>query len=231
MTETKAQDKPGAIYGAMIAIASEMPSISKVQKNAAQNYVFRGVDDVFNALQPILSKHGVFMTAEILDLKREERQTKSGGIMAFVTTRVRYSFVAKDGSSVATESAGEGADAGDKATAKSLSIAMKYALLQAFLVPTADVKDPEHDNPELSPLPPEREPGDDPFLNDPPPPSKFDHLADFEKAKKAMGEASYYEILGGLGFEHANEIAVEQRKNVLQTLRAAYKIKGGKASK
>lgn len=224
MTETKGQDKPGAIYAAMIAIASEVPSIAKVQKNAAQGYSFRGVDDVFNALQPLLSKHGVFMTSEILDLKREERPTKSGGVMAFVTTRVRYSFVAKDGSSIATESAGEGADTGDKSTAKSLSIAMKYALLQSFMVPTADAKDPERDNPELPPAP-ERESGDD-FFDEPPAPSKFDHLADFTKAKKAMGEHAYRSILGQLGYEHSDQIPVERRSDILDAMRVAYKLNG-----
>jgi hypothetical protein len=226
MTETKSQDKPGAIYPAMIAIASEMPSISKIQKNDSQGYVFRGIDDVFNALQPILAKHGVFMTAEILDLKREERPTKSGGIMAFVTTRVRYSFVAKDGSSISTESAGEGADAGDKATAKSLSIAMKYALLQAFMIPTADAKDPEVDSPDLPPV--SRSDADEDFMDEPATPAPFDKLPDFVKAKKALGDKAYYEILGQLGVEHANEIAVEKRASVLKTMRAAFKVnKGG----
>lgn len=150
---TTSQEKPGAIYGALLAIASEMPSIAKEGKNAAQGYSFRGVDQVFNSLQPIFAKHGVIITAEILDLRRDERPSKSGGVMAFVTVRVRYNFVAKDGSSISTESAGEGCDTSDKATPKALSISLKYALLETFLVPTADSKDPENDSHELAPMP------------------------------------------------------------------------------
>lgn len=150
---TTSQEKPGAIYGALLAIASEVPSIAKEGKNAAQGYSFRGVDQVFNSLQPIFAKHGVIITADILDLRRDERPSKSGGVMAFVTVRVRYNFVAKDGSSISTESAGEGCDTSDKATPKALSISLKYALLETFLVPTADSKDPENDSHELAPMP------------------------------------------------------------------------------
>lgn len=150
---TTTNEKSGAIYGALLAIAAEMPSIAKEGRNAAQGYSFRGVDQVFNSLQPIFSKHGVIITVEILELRRDERPSKSGGVMAFVTIRARYNFVAKDGSSISTESAGEGCDTSDKATPKALSIALKYALLETFLVPTADSKDPENDSHELAPMP------------------------------------------------------------------------------
>ena len=84
-----------------------------------------------------------------------------------------------------------------------------------------------------------REPGSDDDTPDPAPweagandggttGSKFDLLDDFAKAKKALGNAAYYEILGGIGVEHANEIAVEQRAAVLKTMRAAFTLKNGK---
>jgi hypothetical protein len=67
--------------------------------------------------------------------------------------KMRYSFVAADGSSIATDAVGEGMDSGDKASAKAMSIAQKYAILQTFLVPTEDAKDPEVDNHEVAPKP------------------------------------------------------------------------------
>ena len=152
MTETKTQTQKapgvGLIYAAIPAIMAEIPSICKDRKNAAQGYNFRGIDDVYNAVNPILAKHQVFMRADVLEIKREERPSRSGGIMAFVQVRVRYSFVASDGSFVSTDSLGEGMDSGDKATPKAMSIAQKYAILQMFAIPTADPKDPEVDNPE-----------------------------------------------------------------------------------
>jgi hypothetical protein len=138
----------GLIYSAIPAIMAEIPSIYKDRKNEAQHYSFRGIDDVYNAVNPILAKHRVFMRADVLEVKREERPSKSGGIMAFVQVRVRYSFITTDGSFVSTDSLGEGMDSGDKATPKAMSIAQKYAILQMFAIPTADPKDPENDNPE-----------------------------------------------------------------------------------
>lgn len=154
MTETKTETKKtsgiGIIYSAIPAIMSEIPAIYKDRKNDAQKYQFRGIDDVYNAVNPILAKHKVFMRADVQEVKREERPSKSGGIMAFVQVRVCYSFVASDGSFVSTDSLGEGMDSGDKATAKAMSIAQKYALLQMFCIPTADQKDPENDSPEIT---------------------------------------------------------------------------------
>ena len=69
----------GLIYQAIPAIMAELPSIYKGRKNSAQNYSFRGIDDVYNAVNPVMAKHGVFMRAEMLgEPKREERPSKSG---------------------------------------------------------------------------------------------------------------------------------------------------------
>ena len=95
MTETKIKkDEVGLIYKKIPAIMSEIPSIYKGRKNTAQHYSFRGIDDVYNAVNPIMAKHKVFMRAEVLASNRTERPSKSGGIMAFVQVRVRYYFVA-----------------------------------------------------------------------------------------------------------------------------------------
>jgi hypothetical protein len=149
MTNEK-NSRPGElIYELMPKIMADIPSIGKDRKNAQQNYVFRGIDDVYNALNGILAKHRVFMSAEILDEpRREERKSNQGGTLTFVQVRVRYRFNAPDGSYVTTDSLGEGMDSGDKATAKAMSVAQKYALFQAFLIPTADPKDVENDSPE-----------------------------------------------------------------------------------
>jgi hypothetical protein len=150
---TTTTEKPGLIFKQIPAIMSEIPSIGKDRKNTGQGYNFRGIDDIYNFIQPLLAKHSVFMTAEILDDRHEERQSKSGGVIMYRVLKMRYSFVASDGSSVATDAVGEGMDSGDKASAKAMSIAQKYAILQTFLVPTEDAKDPEVDNHEVAPKP------------------------------------------------------------------------------
>ena len=139
------------IHEQMIAAMRDIPGIPKDRRNQAQSYQFRGIDDVYLAVSPVLAQHGIYMSAEILSDVREERQSKSGGVLSSCVLRVRYSFTADDGSSVHTEAIGEGMDSGDKAAAKAMSIAQKYSILQAFLIPTSDPKDPENDSPEPAP--------------------------------------------------------------------------------
>ncbi len=54
---------------------------------------------------------------------------------------MRFHFFAEDGSSMSAVTQGEGMDNGDKGTAKAMSVAMKYCLMQTFLVPTEDLVD------------------------------------------------------------------------------------------
>lgn len=166
MTNT-ATARPGEmIYELMPKIMADVPSIGKDRKNTQQGYNFRGIDDVYNALNGILAKHHVFMSAEVLDVKREERPSKSGGTMAFVQAHVRYRFNAPDGSYITTDSLGEGMDSGDKATAKAMSTAQKYALFQAFLIPTADPKDAENDDPDPAYVTPAAKPAPEGMTHD-----------------------------------------------------------------
>jgi len=141
----------GKIYTAIPAIMKDMTPIAKDRKNVAQGYNFRGIDDVYNASHEIMAKHGVFMRAKIQEVTFSERPSKSGGILTHCRIRTTYSFVANDGSFVETEVVGEGMDSGDKAANKAMSVGQKYAILQTFLVPTDEPKDPENDSPEPTP--------------------------------------------------------------------------------
>ena len=54
-------------------------------------------------------------------------------------SKIKYIFYAEDGTSVEAITIGEGMDSGDKATNKSMAIAMKYALFQVFCIPTEEM--------------------------------------------------------------------------------------------
>ena len=131
------------IYQAIIGVMSDIGVIGQEKKNAQQGFKYRGVDDVMNALQPVMVQHGLFVVPEIIDQKREERQTNRGGNLIYSVCTVRYTFYAKDGSSVQCVVVGEGMDSGDKATNKAMSIAFKYACFQVFCIPTEEMKDPD----------------------------------------------------------------------------------------
>lgn len=138
------------IYQSITKIMEEVPSIGKTQKNKTQGFMYRGIDDVMNALQPLLAKNKVFIVPEILEQTREERTTSKGGNLIYSICKIKYKFYAEDGSSVEAITIGEGMDSGDKATNKAMAIAMKYALFQVFCIPTDEMKDPDSETPEQS---------------------------------------------------------------------------------
>lgn len=141
---------PSNIYQAISSIMADMSAVSKDQKNAQQGFMYRGIDAVMNALHPALSKYGVFVVPEVLDQKREERTTNSGGRLLYSICTVKYTFYASDGSSVSAVVIGEGMDSGDKATNKAMAIAFKYACFQVFCIPTEEMKDPDSETPPAS---------------------------------------------------------------------------------
>lgn len=139
-----------AIHKKMSAIMADVEPIAKDKENKAQGYKFRGIDQVYAALQAIMAKHGVFTTSEIMSERTEDRTSAKGAVLIYRVLGLRYNFWAEDGSSCATEVIGEGMDSGDKASNKAMSVAHKYALLQAFMIPTEDPKDPEQESHDLA---------------------------------------------------------------------------------
>jgi hypothetical protein len=138
------------IYQAISQIMNEVGAIEKSQTNKIQGFKYRGIDDVMNALQPLLSKYKVFVVPEVLEQTREERQTVKGGNLIYSICKIKYTFYAEDGSNVSATVIGEGMDSGDKATNKAMAIAFKYAFFQVFCIPTEEMKDPDADTPEES---------------------------------------------------------------------------------
>lgn len=132
------------IYKNIIACLKDIKAIGKNSKNKIQGFMYRGIDDVMNELNPILSKNNVFIVPTILESTREEKLTAKGGTLIYTLLKVKYTFYAEDGSNIECIVIGEAMDSGDKSTNKAMSIAMKYALFQVFCIPTED--DPDKDS-------------------------------------------------------------------------------------
>jgi hypothetical protein len=112
--------------------------IAKDRTNTqGSGYKFRGIDDVYNAVAPLLAEHGLCILPRMLARVCDERQSKSGGALFYVTVEAEFDFVcAEDGSKHTVKTFGEAMDSGDKATNKAMSAAYKYAAFQAFAIPT-----------------------------------------------------------------------------------------------
>lgn len=134
------------IYETIILVMDEVGVIGKEKRNKSQGFMYRGVDDVMNALNPAFIKHHLFMVPEVLEQSREERKTKSDGNLIYSVCKVKYTFYAEDGSFIEAVVVGEGMDSGDKASNKALAVAFKYACFQIFCIPTEEMKDPDEEN-------------------------------------------------------------------------------------
>jgi hypothetical protein len=133
----------GKIYEAISNVMAEIGAIGKEKKNLQQGFMYRGIDDVMNALQPSLVKHKVFIVPEVTSETREEKTNKNGTLLFYVRLGITYRFFTTDGSSIETKVIGEAMDSGDKATNKAMSIAYKYACFQVFCIPTEEMRDPD----------------------------------------------------------------------------------------
>lgn len=146
------------IHEAIPHIMAEIGAIGKNSRNTQQGFMYRGIDDVMNALNPLMAKYGVYCVPEVLEQTREERQTRNGGNLVYSILRTKYTFYASDGSNVSAVVVGEGMDSGDKASNKAMAIAMKYVMFQTFCIPTVEMKgmddkmdDPDAETHEITP--------------------------------------------------------------------------------
>lgn len=135
------------IFETINAVMEEIGAVGKNSRNEKQKYMYRGVDDVMNALNPAFIKHKLFMVPEVVSQKREERQTANEKNLIYSVLSVKYTFYAEDGSSIYTIVPGEGMDSGDKASNKAMSSAFKYACFQVFCIATEEMKDPDAETP------------------------------------------------------------------------------------
>lgn len=140
----------GKIYSAICKAMAEIGAIGKDSVNKQQGFKYRGIDAIYNALQPVLIQFGIFVVPEVLEQTREERTTKTGTNLIYSILKVKFTFYADDGSSVSAVVTGEGMDSGDKASNKAMSVAFKYACFEVFCIPTEEMRDPDAETPEPS---------------------------------------------------------------------------------
>lgn len=127
------------VYQAINAVQKSLSKsgISKDQKNLQQGYKFRGIDDVYNAVSPLLAEHGLCILPRMLARVCEERVNQKGTALFYVTVEAEFDLVSSEDGSIHTiKTFGEAMDSGDKATNKAMSAAYKYALMQCFAIPT-----------------------------------------------------------------------------------------------
>lgn len=141
------------VYEKIAAVQGELAhtGIGKDSENSFDRYKFRGIDAVYNALAPLLAKHGLCVLPRIIERDCQERTSRKGEPMFYVTVTAEFDFVAaEDGSAHTVRTYGEAMDRSDKATNKAMSAAYKYAAFMAFAIPTEGDNDADATTPEVA---------------------------------------------------------------------------------
>jgi hypothetical protein len=141
-----------AVYKAINAVQIALAKSGISKDRQAQTYKFRGIDDVYNAISPLLGEHGLCILPRMIRRDCQERLTAKGSAIFYVIVEAEFDFVAaEDGSVHVVRTFGEAMDMSDKATNKAMSAAYKYAAMQAFAIPTEGDNDTENQN--IEPVP------------------------------------------------------------------------------
>jgi len=137
------------IYQLIPKIMQEVGAVGKGGYNAFDKYKFRSIDDIYNALQPVLAKNGVFIVPRIISSIENTIQSQAGKDQIRIKIKVEYKIFAPDGSFVESIFEGEGIDRSDKATNKAAQASFKYMVSQLFCLAFEGMEDADKDSPEV----------------------------------------------------------------------------------
>jgi ERF superfamily protein len=160
-------DKPpvGGVHAKVLELMRKVNAIGKdrqADQGAGGRFKFRGIDEAMDAVGHAMREVGLTLETEMLDkdyghnpvtktyMDRGEERT-STVLWTTATVTYRYIFVdPTDGSRHVFEMAGEGRDASDKATSKAGSMALKYGLFQALMIPVTGMDDGDTESPQVN---------------------------------------------------------------------------------
>ncbi len=135
-----------SVYEAVAAITAEIGAIAKGSTSGRGgdqwSYSYRGIDDVMNALHPLLAKHQVTIVPRCVDTDHVELQRSERLTIA----RYEYDVYGPDGSMFTGAVTAEGVGQRDKSAVIASSYAWRTFVTLLFCIPTEDLSDPEEDN-------------------------------------------------------------------------------------
>ena len=126
------------VVEALASVMEDVRAVRKADRNTDQNYLFRGIDAVINAVGPVLRKHGVVPMPICEQANYRDVTTSRGKPSRECTVLVRFRFYGPAGDFIDCVTPGESMDFGDKGAPKAMSVAYRIALLQALCLPTDD---------------------------------------------------------------------------------------------
>ena len=136
------------IQNTIIAMGGIAKNRDTNSTNANFKYKFRGIEDIYNAISPLMVQHGIILVPYLESGRMSKHVSKKGDVTYKTLVVMRYTlYCIEDGSFIETSIAGEANDNGDKGTIKAQSLAQKAFFIQCFCIPTATNHDTDrYDN-------------------------------------------------------------------------------------
>lgn len=121
------------------SVSGELVAIPKVKhKESTVSYAFRSIDEVMNAINPLLEKYKLIISIKVID-RKVTPVTSAKGTPGFAA-EVLIDLNVTDGiETVTTQEWALSVDYSDKAPTQAMSMAYKYALIRMFVVTTKDI--------------------------------------------------------------------------------------------
>ena len=133
------------IHERILAVRREAKFASKSGSNEHQRYKYTMLNDVIKEVRELCNKHGIYIYPATVERGEPIVKTKadrgSGAIVTgsiVVPYTIDYVVAGEDGDSITISVSAAGEDAGDKFAYKANTGALKYALLQLFMLATLD---------------------------------------------------------------------------------------------
>ena len=114
------------VHDSLLEVMKEVGAVGKNDRNTSQNFAFRGIDAVINAVSPAFQKHKVIVVPTVLEKVTKEIESNKGKAVTHVELKVAYTFYGEEGDFISATVYSEAMDYGDKATAKAMSVALRW---------------------------------------------------------------------------------------------------------
>jgi len=139
------------LHSKIAAVLKDLGAVSKTGMNQQQGFTYRSMEEITNALHPLLARHGVFIAPTQARYERETRTTARGTLQTYTVVTVKYDvYCSEDDDHITMETLGESADSGDKSIGKAQTYAYKVLLQQLFAICSNEREDPDAYSPEES---------------------------------------------------------------------------------
>jgi hypothetical protein len=141
------------VFAAINAISADIANVGipKTHLNQVDDYKYRSIDDVLDALAPLLARHRLCVLPRVLKRSVIERRDEAQHLLFHVSLKVRFILTSvDDGSTHSITVYGEALDPSDKATSKAMSAAYKTSMIQTFCIPLCGSEDQDQSSPRAS---------------------------------------------------------------------------------